>query len=52
MGIVFRRGIVGSSYIKKPKCQKPISHHQTVRGLTRQNIQFLKSLGLKLRQKK
>lgn len=45
MGIVYNSK-VGSGYISAPSCPQKASRRRIVRGLTRQNIQFLKSLGL------
>ena len=47
MGIVYNSKI-GKGYINTPVCQQAISWQQVTKQLTRQNIQFLKSLGLKL----
>ena len=47
MGIVYNSKI-GKGYINTPVCQQAISRQQVTKQLTRQNIQFLKSLGLKL----
>ena len=49
MGLVFNTS-KGSSkeYISDSPCRKNISRQRQVKALTRQNIQFLKSLGLKI----
>lgn len=44
MGIVFH----GSGYIKHPPCRAVISRQRALKALTRQNIQYLKSLGLRV----
>lgn len=45
MGIVYNSK-VGSGYISTPSCTQKVIRRQIVKRLTRQNIQFLKSLGL------
>lgn len=47
MGIVYNVKI-GRGYIKTAKCQPAISRQPATIALTRQNIQFLKSLNLKV----
>ena len=54
MGLVFNTNknynsySSGRKYISNSPCQRSISRQRQVRALTRQNIQFLKSLGLKV----
>lgn len=47
MGIVYNMK-VGQGYIKRSTCHQPISRQRTAKALTRQNIQFLKSLNLRV----
>lgn len=47
MGIVFNSN-GGKSNITNPACRRVISRHRVGKQLTRQNIQFLQSLGLKV----
>jgi len=49
MGIVHNLKF-GRGYINQTKWPKVISHRRALRALTRQNRQFLKSLGLRLRR--
>lgn len=51
MGIVFDTK-VARSYKTESICQKPISHQTPLKELTRQNIQFLKNLGLKIKPRR
>ena len=45
MGIVFNSKVDGS-YINKPPCKEAISFQSVRKGLTSQNVIFLKQLGL------
>lgn len=47
MGIIYNSKI-GRGYIKSSQCQSAISQQRATIALTRQNIQFLKSLKLKV----
>lgn len=47
MGLIFNVKS-GRGYINSPKCQSAISRPRATTALTRQNIQFLKSLKLKV----
>lgn len=47
MGIIYNVK-TGRGYIKTTKCQPAISRRRATTALTRQNIQFLKSLKLKV----
>ena len=47
MGIVFNSK-VGGSYINKPSCKEAISLQSVRKGLTSQNVIFLKQLGLRV----
>lgn len=54
MGIIYNNynnnsiSTAKNKYIKSESWRKEISHQRQVRALTRQNIQFLKSLGLRV----
>lgn len=51
MGIVYNRkenkSKIGRGYKSEPICRTSISRSKTLKALTRKNIQFLKSLGLR-----
>lgn len=47
MGIIYNVKS-GRGYINRPKCQTAISRQRATAALTPQNIQFLKSLNLKV----
>ncbi|XP_015115959.1 uncharacterized protein LOC107040394 [Diachasma alloeum] len=51
MGIVFNQSKVGSSYKSPVPRQKSHSQRLALKGLSPQNVKYLKSLGLKLRGK-
>lgn len=46
MGIVFYK--IGGGYKKESTCRQPISRQRVLKTLTRRNIQFLRSLGLRV----
>ena len=48
MGLVFNKKSINNNYIKRLKCGTGISHRRAAKSLTRRNIQFLKSLGLRV----
>lgn len=45
MGIVYNTK-VGLGYINRSPCHQKVIHRQVIKGLTPQNVQYLKSLGL------
>lgn len=47
MGIVYNSK-VGKGYINSLPCRQTVSRHRAFKVLTRRNIQFLRSLGLKV----
>lgn len=51
MGIVYanKKRVIGGNYIDKPSCPRLISRQSMVKRLTPQNVVFLKSLGLKVK---
>ena len=48
MGLVFNKKLANNFYIKRLKWGTGINRHRAVKALTRRNIQFLKSLGLRI----
>ena len=44
MGIVYH----GRGYLNNTPCRKTVSRQRAAKALTRQNIQFLKSLGFRI----
>lgn len=48
MGIVFETKVPRINYKSEPEWRGVISRHAPLKGLTQRNIQFLKSLGLKI----